>query len=631
MFGVNSALEPLPLGLAADWVKVLLHRFRAIRSKRKEDLAVIRNSFVDPELLVHHYIEPDCQLINPADLNEHHPFPTWSARIPIRNRLNDFLRGPGLDRDGRNTLFVLSDAGMGKSSLLVILKVASITVFWPKDLVFHLLRLGPSTLEEIRAVDDRRRTVLLLDALDEDPTAFGRVEERIRELLLEAVSFYRVIITCRTQFFPESGEVPIEAFGRVEVAGFVCNLVYLSPFSDEQASLYLRRLYPDSFLDTIRRLSTGKENSRITTARDILPQMKSLVMRPLLLAYIDDLASVGPKAWRTFRVYEALIDTWLLREERKQSWRGKGPTREQLRLACETIAIYLQERGKRELSPFELESLVSDHPETQLIGTFELGGRSLLNRNSAGAYRFSHYSIQEYLVARVLIHDRERVVVEELRITEELFGFITSWVSEAPAERWKQVWDILRLDPESALVVSSEFRNTDFTGTPHLRTLLATVKNRDFEGSRFVGVDLSTAELSRARMAFADLRQANLSYADFTSAIFLKANMEVCQAESAKLGSAVLTGAKLVGANLKGADLSFAMLKDADLTDADVSNADLTFCDLRGANLTGVVGLTQTVLENTHGDERTALPEGFAKPRRWTEGSITPPQTRGAA
>src|ERR1700709_812513 len=222
MFWVNSALEPLPLGLAKDWVKVLLQRFRAIRRKRRDDLEAIRNAFVDPELLVRHYIEPDCQLINPADLNEHHPFPTWIARTPIRNRINDFLRGPSLERDGRNALFVLSDAGMGKSSLPIILKVASLVAFWPNDRVFHLARLGPSTLEEIRAIDDRRRTILLLDALDEDPTAFGRVEDRIRELLLEAVSFYRVIITCRTQFFPESGEVPIEAFGPVEVAGLFC-------------------------------------------------------------------------------------------------------------------------------------------------------------------------------------------------------------------------------------------------------------------------------------------------------------------------------------------------------------------------------------------------------------------------
>jgi len=615
---IAKSLEPLPLGLASDWIAILLRRLYAIRKVRAQELAAIRSTFVDPEMLLELYIEPDCQLTNPADFDEIHPAPTWCTRIPIRNRLNDFFRGPALERDGRNVLFVLSDAGMGKSSLLTVLKVASLAVFWPRHLTFALLRLGPSSLDDIRKIENRRDTVLLLDALDEDPHAFGRVEERIRNLLLEAASFHRVLITCRTQFFPEGGAVPIEAFGRVEVAGFVCNLIYLSPFSDEQIDHYLRKLYPGSLWRSLLRTVGRGANSKIERARSILPEMKSLAMRPLLLAYIDDLAKYSLTTWRTFRLYDALIDTWLLREERKQNWRGRGPSREELRQACEAVAVYLQKEGRRELTTDELEEIAVSRPEALLIGAFELGGRSLLNRNSAGYYRFSHYSIQEFLVASLLVKDTHSGLSEHLRITEELLGFVTSWVSEAPAERWKEVWHILRVDPSSPVLLQADFHDSDFSGTPRLGALLATVKNRNFERSRFVGADLEGADLSGARMAHSDLSRAELRQANLSKALLIRSNMNACSAEGASFVSAILTEADLRGANLRGANLHFAMLKDANLSGADLEDADLTFTDLRGANLSEVRGLSQKQIDSTHGDETTILARGFSIPDRWS-------------
>ncbi|MCI5141876.1 MAG: formylglycine-generating enzyme family protein [Candidatus Electrothrix sp. ATG1] len=54
---------------------------------------------------------------------------------------------------------------------------------------------------------------------------------------------------------------------------------------------------------------------------------------------------------------------------------------------------------------------------------FELGGRSLLNRNSDRAFRFSHYTVQEFLLAWSIVN-RRLVGQESLRATDQLVHFL---------------------------------------------------------------------------------------------------------------------------------------------------------------------------------------------------------------
>ncbi len=424
--------EPLIVsGLATDWVSRLAKSWAKVRDVRRAELEAIQDLFGDPELLVRRYVEPDCQLTNPADLHEEEPWRVF--RQPVHEWLNGFLQGEFFERDGRNTVFVLSDAGMGKSSLLMMLKLSHLQRFWPSAVDFRLLKLGPETLDVLESLDNRGSTVLLLDALDEDPTAWGRFEERTRELLQASKSFRQVILTCRTQFFPKGGHLPIETPEKVEVAGFVCNLLYLSPFSDFQVEAYLRRVYPSTWSDHLRKLVTGQDNPRIDRARRLVLRMQSLRMRPMLLAYVDQLLEVEISEWTPYRVYEALIGFWLLREAR----RGEA-TREELWQACMELASYLQEEGLRLLEEEELRRLLHEHVADHLQG-FHSGGRSLLNRTSEGMYRFAHYSIQEFLVARQLIEGISRgdIPRKAVRVTDQLLIFLKSGLEELPKELWE--------------------------------------------------------------------------------------------------------------------------------------------------------------------------------------------------
>lgn len=604
-------------GLAKDWLPVLLHRWKLLRSNQSKELDSIRNTFCDPEILAHRYIEPDCQLVNPADFHEDDPIPTWSFRVPVRDWINRFTSGNILSRDGRNILFILSDAGIGKSSFLVMLKLTYMARFWPDSLKFVLLKLGPSTLNELQAIESRRNVVLLLDALDEDSNAFERVEMRIGELLREGTSFHRVIITCRTQFFPEGGDLPIEQPGKIEIMGYICNLIYLSPFSDDQVSAYLQKIYKDKLLERIKRWISKlasfdlEDNKRIKKAKSILSPMQSLKIRPMLLAYIEDLASFDLKEWREYAVYKSLITHWLLREERKSFKRG-GPKKEDLWKACEVVAVALQKMGERNLSEIKLEQLLKEHPVVRNIRTIEISARSLLNKNSLGAYRFAHYSIQEFLVANAIINNDDLRKGQDIHMSDQILSFIYSWVAENPKNRWLKVWNFLKSKEIQA--ISADFRQVDFTGANQIFALLRNIKNKDFKGSIFTGLDLARLDFSKAYMRDVILRKTNLVEANFQRCILINADLEGCIADKCNLESSILTNANLKNSSLKQANLTFATLKNANLEGSNLTGTILDYSDLRGTNLIKSVGLEQKQIDMAYGDKFTSIPLNLIRP-----------------
>ena len=420
------------ISLATDWLPKLVRAWDRIRRDRHDELERIFNEFDNWEDLAEKYIEPNCQPTNPTDDDEDEPSATWVTQVPVRKRINEFLSGEFKKRDGRNTLFVLSDAGMGKSSMLIMLKISHLLRFWPSHVTFHLLKLGEDTLEQLTEVQDCRNAVLLLDALDEDPLAWGRIEERIAELLGETQRFRQAIITCRTQFFPRGGKLPIEQMGKVAMCGYACQLLYLSFFSDEQVETYLNRVYPSSKW----RQWFGAQNKKLTSARDVVLSMNSLRMRPLLLGYVEDLVDAGLNQWDDYVVYRALVHRWLMREEKKP---GQKATREQLLEACEALAYYLHISGVRSLGFDALKDLRRDVPGLQSLETFDFGGRSLLNLNSEREYRFAHYSIQEFLVVHRILESEKRPG-SRIRMTDQMFSFGTSWMSRASSVA-PEVWE----------------------------------------------------------------------------------------------------------------------------------------------------------------------------------------------
>jgi hypothetical protein len=152
-------------------VEKLFKLLTRLRDARRDEFARIGDVFGDPLQLARFYVEPECQHHNPADRHKDQE-PVSQVRAPAFKVVNDFLRGDFTPLgDGRTQMFILSDAGMGKTSLLMMIRLMHLMAFWPSGYDCLLLKLGEDTLQTLADHKDKAHTVLLLDALDEDPLA----------------------------------------------------------------------------------------------------------------------------------------------------------------------------------------------------------------------------------------------------------------------------------------------------------------------------------------------------------------------------------------------------------------------------------------------------------------------------
>ncbi|MCX7112396.1 MAG: SUMF1/EgtB/PvdO family nonheme iron enzyme [Proteobacteria bacterium] len=432
LFTRESNPKPTPPGISKDALPSLLKRLTARRNDRADEIAEIGNVFSDPLLLAKYYVVPNCQHHNPADYHEDEGARS-DLRTPFFDYISKFLEKEVTLRNGGHQLFILADAGMGKTSVLMMLKLVHLYHFWRPEYDCLLLKLGTDTLDKLRLQQNKAKTVLLLDALDEDPTAWGRFEQRLSELLLASENFRHVLISCRTQFFPETGSDPFRNPGRVTVGNFICPMIFLSLFDDRQVDEYLLKRFPLPW----HRLSLGKVKANRLKAKEILAAMHSLRFRPLLLAHIDDILKSSERKWNEYTVYEALLEAWLLREGKKLEQQNIQPlpSKDDLWAACTVLALHMQTLGLQEktVTQEQLRSLVGALPAIAHIEHFDFGGRSLLNRNSQREYRFAHYSIQEFLVAHALVAgglDKQMKTVpalkqgNKLRATDQILAFL---------------------------------------------------------------------------------------------------------------------------------------------------------------------------------------------------------------
>jgi len=483
----------------------ILSKGKAEYKKNLEEIN--RITYGDPLEIARYYIEPDCQDVNPAD---HHSEQDFASKSPALKTVNQFFQSPVFYR-GDNHLFILSDAGMGKTALLTMLKLMDLTVLWPRQKDCVLKKLGKETLSEIEKIKSRSGTILLLDSLDEDPVAYGKVRERLLEILRATKDFFRVVITCRTQFFPRVEDDPLRRPGFFKIEEFTCHAKYLSLFSDEKVEQYLDKRFPKKFF-------FWKDKKKIVDAQTVISKMGYLRCRPMLLSYIENLMTsplISPQS-SEYHVYDALVQSWLAREKEKIP----DISEENLFKACVILATIMQIRGWRSIREKDLDQLIGRMKDVLPVKQIDLKGRSLINRNSEGDYRFSHYSIQEFCIARLVLEKPEFTPRGNIPVTDFIFRQI--------AKSLKKLNFVEKLD----------FRGLNFS-TPALRELLkglklpgADLKEKDFSGADLSNADLSSANLSNCRLTGTVFKNAHLKGAKFEGSDFWNADFEGAQIES---------------------------------------------------------------------------------------------------
>jgi len=498
------AAELISFGTGANWISQLWRQLKKIRKYRNEELEKINLIiFGDPVEIARYYVEPDCQDRNPADTKEED---SLLSKTPVMKIIDTFFRQKGIWEQGRNQMFVLSDAGMGKTSLLTMLKLMHLTSFWPRPKECVLKKLGETTIEELGEISNKRETILLLDSLDEDPKAYGRVKDRLLEILRASQNFYRVIITCRTQFFPEVDKDLLDRLGMFSIGGFICPVKYLSFFSDEKVTVYLNKRFP-------KRFGLLSNAEKIRQAQKVIDRMGSLRCRPMLLAYIEDLmeSPLIHHEDNEYRIYDALVQSWLRCEQLKD----EQISAKDLLEASLVLATWLQIKKKRNISESELDHLIQKISKVKAVKEIHIKGRSLLNRNSEGNYRFAHYSIQEFLVAKMLLDEPVWKPKEPIPITDFIFRMIGLFPK---APNFSELLDFKALnfsgmDMRKLNFSGMNFCDNDFSGS--------VLEDCFFQNTKFEGAIFSKAKLKGTRFDIKAFDETNFEDSDLTGVKFV--------------------------------------------------------------------------------------------------------------
>jgi uncharacterized protein YjbI with pentapeptide repeats len=487
---------------------------------------------------------------------------------------------------GYRHMLLLADSGMGKSSFVTNFYDYNQQKWGRKHRLAVIPLAHPKAIAAIDAIEDKRDTIIFLDAFDEDPSARPRYWKRLHELMIACSEFKFVLITCRTQFFPKDDEVPTET-GLIRIGPTssetqytFCRL-YLAPLSDQQVDKYLRKLYPFW-------------SRKLWRARELVKQVPVLTVRPMLLSYIPDIVASGTAIKTRWQLYEIMTSRWYERE--KRTWK----TIDAIEAFSEELAVQFYcnflKGGSDRVSKSEIRMIFKQLSSEvdELIAT----SRSLLHRDAKGNLKFAHWSIMEFLfVKRFFARDKRCC---HLRWTEQMKQFVVEIFRSADLRDHP----IRKASLDGADLSGVDLSETDLSGGVKLRRVDlggANLNHADLTGANLNEATLSGADLSGATLKGAYLIKANVCDADLSKTLSDDCSMGEGNFAGAKLNNASLKGTNLVGANFSSASLESANLEGAilcgayfidtslnraNLTGADLSSAYLMRADLRYANLT---------------------------------------------
>lgn len=386
-----------------DAILTFLSRTRKWRKEYiKNGLEHSYGDYLAPERQ-HCYVPTQCQGTPPHNFDE----PDEAVTSAPKQELVKFFIDEVFTKDNTNRRLycIFAGSGMGKTTFSVQLFVEYIHRYKESTLPYdiYLRDLGDAkVIEQIKSLSDEigdkaHRSILILDALDENLQA-SEDFEAFRTKLEEVIAPFKfVVITCRSQFFPNEDEMPEYSNIRINTTDknlLSYNKIYICPFSPSDITLYISKKYK----------GWGSKNRQLRKqAIAIIEKCKHLMARPVLLSYIDDLIDENRNYTTESDIYETLIKRWLKREV------GNIPdTAVRMDRYNELIAFSqkLAERmyqNWRETGDFRLDGqTMNDFCQKNHFDKihYQFRRRSLINHDAAGAFKFSHKSFLEYFLAQ---------------------------------------------------------------------------------------------------------------------------------------------------------------------------------------------------------------------------------------
>ena len=353
------------------------------------------------------FIESKFQNNSPTNEDE----PLFTHKFVSKSKLIPFFINTAFIGNKVSDKFylVLADSGMGKTTFMINLYVRYYSFFNRHNK--YKIKLIPfgykgNIIEKINEIkkEEIPDTILLLDAFDEYPKILPPAEsdglsddERFRQVLDEVIEtvqdFREVVITSRTQYFPGEENQPYELkIPTFDNKGFhTLAKFYLSPFDDKEIRCYLNKKYG------ILRVWNHRKKQK---ARRIVNNSPNLMVRPMLLSYIDYLVDGDQHYANTWEIYEALINKWIEREgdKREHQHVNREKLKKNLHKYSQLIAVKIYEKRKETNS---LQLCKADATDVNVeLKDYQMTGQSLLTRDAENNWKFAHKSILEFFLAK---------------------------------------------------------------------------------------------------------------------------------------------------------------------------------------------------------------------------------------
>ncbi|MCX6276584.1 MAG: formylglycine-generating enzyme family protein, partial [Bacteroidetes bacterium] len=221
--------------------------------------------------------------------------------------------------------------------------------------------------------------------------------KRLDEIVELTRDFREVVITSRTQYFPGQENQAYELrVPRFDEKGFhTLAKLYLSPFHSKEVNRYLCKKYG---------YFAFWNRKKKQTALSIVENSPNLMVRPMLLAYIDYLVDSKKIFATTYQIYETLIEKWIDREAVKRKY--ESTSREKFKNDLHSfsnfvaIEIYKQHKQTGNLSISKEIATGLGKQENLNLKDYEITGQSLLTRDINHNWKFAHKSILEFFLAK---------------------------------------------------------------------------------------------------------------------------------------------------------------------------------------------------------------------------------------
>lgn len=418
-YSINITQETLKLLLnllfATSFISITLKLGKSTlnffyKQRAKYDLHPIIDK-VEVDNATKFYIPTKGQNVSASNETE----PGYTQAFTVKNELIPFfLKAIKNKKNVTRHYLILADSGMGKTTFLINLYLKYKRLISLKKYQIQLLPLAHPDIETlIHDINNQENTILLLDGFDEDTKAVIDYNERIKEITKKTYKFRKIFITSRTQFFPSENLEPSETFlFKYSLDGTTQHYfkkIYLSPFDDDDVNKYIGKKFP-----LWKFWKFGNRNN----AKKIIELCPNLMVRPMLLSYIDDLVdkqgrteialAEKEKIYLTSSdIYKILIDRWIQREGNRVEISRRDNFIESMYKFSKEIAIYIFKHRQSTLNLDSGEIIKFAKGNDINLSEIELKGKSLLNRDANGKYKFAHKSILEYFLAVHAIENKE--------------------------------------------------------------------------------------------------------------------------------------------------------------------------------------------------------------------------------